>query len=555
MRSWLPRLRRLAYGYRAGEVKLPELAPIKKDAEFIMKRTVERWLTRRPPVMADVGCGVEGVTPCHPDPIHAPSMVLGSKKRYACAPPPADKKLLSELREFSRKWVRDNLSPIAPDADTSVAAWLEKTNYPEWRRAELRELLQRIEDPKLLPTTTFARCKSFMKMETYPEYKHFRGINARVDEAKLLFGPITKLMEEVLYESPYFIKHIPVADRPAYITQRLLSPGARYIATDYTSFEALFTREFMEATEFELYEWLSSSLPEGQQFMRYVRGIIGGTNVCSFRDFNCRLKATRMSGDMCTSLGNGFANLIVMLFVLKKFCGLENPQGVVEGDDGLFTILGPSPPIEAFTRLGLRIKLEVHSELSEASFCGLVFDPVEQINVTDPRKVLATFGWIGSQYVKARSSKQQGLLRCKALSLAHQYPGCPIICALADYGLFVTRGLQIGWVLEKNRMLSQYDRERLLLAMSTPVVRKEPGARTRALVEKMYGISSAEQLRVESYLRSLTRLQPLSISLDFPRDWRDYNETYVLEIDCLGPRVDQPDLPVGPAVELLDAIT
>jgi len=76
---------------------------------------------------------------------------------------------------------------------------------------------------------------SFVKAEQYPGFKMPRSINGRVDFSKIIFGPLVKTVEKIVYNNPCFIKNVPVNDRPQYITEKISGPG-KYIATDYTSY-------------------------------------------------------------------------------------------------------------------------------------------------------------------------------------------------------------------------------------------------------------------------------------------------------------------------------
>jgi len=229
-------------------------------------------------------------------------------------------------------------------------------------------------------------------------------------------------------------------------------------------------------------------------------------------------------------LGNGFSNLMFMKFFCKRK-GCKHIRGVVEGDDGLFTMVGIPPGKEDFALLGLIIKAEIHDTISTASFCGLVFDRVDRINVTDPRKVLNNFGWVQRTYANVRSQGLQKLLRCKALSLAYQYPGCPIIAALGQYGIRVTSKTKIQFRKYLDRQGgSLYDREMMLLAMKKgPYPSKKPGSATRFLVERLYGISVSQQETIEKYLCSLKSVQLLdheAIDAIIPGLWKKHHERY-----------------------------
>lgn len=512
------------YGYRYGEVDLPEPDPVKPKTKFGSYKLSDEL--KRPVVAASLGCHVVGVVLPHPDPDDTLTVEAGVRKRFAFKPPDAKPELLEDLRKFVRRFVRKNLSPLAVDSDTSVEAWLETTHYPKWRRDEL---MAKMEECVALEEHHF-RCKSFVKDECYPTWKHARAINSRTDEFKCTVGPIFKLIEKAVFQLPWFIKNVPVAERPKYIFDRLFNPGCRYVETDYTAFESLFTADLMAAVEFELYDYMTSHLPQHGQFMDLVRKVLAGKNTCEFKTFTVSVLATRMSGEMCTSLGNGFSNLMFMLFLCEKLG--STTVGVVEGDDGLFMVDGPIPTTQDFADLGLVIKLQAHDALEEASFCGLVFDPEDLVNVTDPREELATFGWCSSRYARSRDKIKLMLLRCKSLSLAHQYPGCPILSSLAQYGLRVTRSVRYymrGFMEKQGSHLSGWLREQYLNALSDEARIKlvSPPIRTRLLVERKFGVTVGEQKRIESMLDCLHELRPLEVNVEWPIPWLECWDDYV----------------------------
>ena len=463
-------------------------------------------------------------------------MIYGIKKRVLVAPPKIDKELMKKFNNFVKIWVRKNLSPLAADTDVSVESWLREAPYQEWRKKDLREKAGAMNgwDPE------YSKIKSFQKDETYPEYKAPRAINARSDEAKIFFGPIFHEIEKVLFALPYFIKKVPMAERPAYIKSLLVRVGNKYLSTDYTSFESSFVLEVLEACEFELYDYMTSNLPGGKDWMKVVRETLGGTNSCRFKWCDVGVDATRMSGEMCTSLGNGFTNLMLMLFL----CSLEGVDmaGVFEGDDGLCSFERPIS-LAPLTSLGFNVKAIWYDQVSEASFCGMIFDEQDEIIITDPFKVLCNYGWTSGQYAQASKSKKKGLLRAKALSLAYQYPKCPIIQALARYLLRCTAGYDAKVALKGNSM-SLYERERMMNVFSYGERRLRENVcgvvptQTRILFERVYGLSVATQIIVEDYFDGLTELcavRPPIISMFAKDEWRDYYSRYVRTVSLASP--------------------
>jgi len=510
-----------------------------------------RW---RKPVRVSMGPHLVGAAMPHPDIWDTQTAQAGVLKRLAVQPPAINRALLRRFRTYVRREIRRRYLPIPAEADTSVEKWLEGTNYPDWRKKDLLEKWASVEGISLLQKRHYA-VKSFMKDEEYPEFKHGRGINSRTDQFKCAVGPIFKLIEQATFKHHHFIKYVPVADRPAYIKNKISKLGGKYVATDYTSFESCFVRELLEACEFELYDYMTRNLPEHRIFMNLMHGVLGGVNECHWRRFIAWVIATRMSGEMCTSLGNGFTNDMLMCFLCEEV-NHTDVDGVVEGDDGLFSVAGDPPTAEQFAELGMIIKLEVHESLNTASFCGIVFDEEDLKNLTDPLEVVTKFGYANHRYVTTKTKKIRMLLRCKALSLAHQYPGCPVIQSLAWYGLRVTHGVRNyleGWVRRSGPAgMSMWERDQLLeaIARQDSLAREPIGHGSRLLVEKLWRISLPEQMGIEAYLDAKDDLSPLhlpSLVARVPPAWLEYWARYAVEdANVLDDQLCEPRLPLGP---------
>jgi hypothetical protein len=196
----------------------------------------------------------------------------------------------------------------------------------------------------------------------------------------------------------------------------------------------------------------------------------------------------RFSGEMNTSLGNGFSNLMFMLFI----CELNNiePDGVVEGDDGLFGVRGGIPKSDDFTKLGLTVKMEIVKEPSLASFCGMIFDKhVKQI-IVDPIKFVLNLGWTRGKYIDARRLLPQ-LLKGKVVCSLYQYPDCPIISHLCW-----------NYYNQLHAYECMFDDEIQYKMPLEPMLKYKPRKpstklETRLLFEEMFGISVEHQLQIE----------------------------------------------------------
>lgn len=379
------------------------------------------------------------------------------------------------------------------------------------------------------------RVKSFMKDEGYLENKHGRGINSRTDAFKCLVGPMFHRIEQEVFKLPEFVKYVSVRDRAQYIMEQLYFPGLEYVITDYTSFECGFVREMMGNCEFKMYIYMIRHTPLYFRMLVVCWEVIGGENVCTFKYFVIWVLATRMSGEMCTSLGNGWANFCLMSFVAYK--SNVKFKGEFEGDDGLAVVLQGKLDVELFERLGMRIKLEKVSHIEEASFCGLLFDPQDMAIITNPVKVLANFAWGKAAYRGASDAVLRQLLRAKALSFLYQYPACPIVTELAIYAERLTRNVRIRKSLIDR--MDQYERKRLSQALAwfeenkTQIAKDENrhpiGINTRLLMERQFGVTVHAQLAIEGLFRSKQDLDPINLPLiDWPLDLQHYAEQYML---------------------------
>lgn len=429
----------------------------------------------------------------------------GLSYRFARKCPSPSTATLRRFQNFVDRFNRQYLNPLSSDVDTSVPTWLLHAPYRATRKRELYELYSGLASD--IPEPRARRdVKSFIKDEFYETSKYPRCINSRSDVFKLRVAPIFALIERAVFSLPWFIKHVPVPRRPDVLLSEVHQEGATVIGTDYSCYEACFTKLFMESCELRLYKYMTQNLPD-QEWYKIVEDGLTGRNFCRFKNLSFLIDATRMSGEMCTSLGNGYANLMAMLFIAEEK-KLQSLKGRVEGDDGIFSFFGDCPTEQDFADLGMLIKISKYESVTTGSFCGILSDPDELINVTNPILAMLKFGWTTKEYANAKPKKLLKLLRAKALSLSYSYPGCPILDSLAKYAVRVTNGVYYKLpnsmstyeVHEFHRLRSYYNNK----VPNVPV-----GLKTRLLVEKRFKISVTDQFQIEAYLDSLNNLTVL----------------------------------------------
>lgn len=475
-----------------------------------------------------------GATPPRPCPGDPASMVGGIVKRFGYKTPQLNRKMRRKFIKFVKLWLKKNLTPLTDDTVPGFDEWLAGCPYPVSRKVELARVWDKANRRPNI--NRFRKVKSFIKDETYPEWKYPRLINSRVDEAKCYFGPVVQAVSDVLFSRPEFIKTVPVAERPLFIRNLLESSGTNsdYTFTDYTAFEAHFTRDVMQMTQVLLFRHMTKGTQYQGEWMDMYVDVMTGKNELAFKHLAASLTATRMSGEMDTSLSNGFANLMLFLFC----CHLKGATavGVVEGDDGLFKVTPASaaPTAQDFADLGFTIKIEHTRELSEASFCGQVYDMNDLVVVTDPLEVIARVGWTNKKYVQCNKNTAMQLLRAKAYSLVYQYHRCPMLDALGRRLLQLTALHRVDDRILKN--MDQWERQKLIDSMNSIPEQEEVLKNTRLLVEKLYGVTITQQLEFEDQCRTLELGHYLMPCLNqVPKSWTDYYNTYSVDFYTTDP--------------------
>lgn len=495
----------MALGYCGSEV-LPE-PPAADDG-------VEIWAldnagNRDVIVQRSLGPHVVGAAPPMPNPHNKVNQLWAFQKRMGRKVPRAERWVYRKFRRFVHKWVSKNFHPLSPDTDLSEEHWLSETKYAEWRKKELRKCCP----AKAKLSRRDRRNKSFIKRERYMEYKYPRGINSRSDQAKVFSGPAFHAIEREIFKHPAFVKFVSVKDRPSYIRNRLGAVGPYYV-TDYSAFECIFVPKLVKACEMVVYKYFLRHFPE---IASGICEFLTGVNECYMSRAACKVQGRRMSGDMCTSLGNGLTNFLVTNFLAEL--NDSKVTMVAEGDDGLFTVQGPWVPNESdYAMMGAIIKIEQVEVFSEASFCGIFADPDALQAVVDPVKKVLTMAWTCSKRLMGGRKVADGLLKAKALSQAFETPACPVISVWMKAILDRLSGVD---------SIHEYDGYHEVVS-SSDVVFEAIDPRTRALVERRFGLSVHNQHILEDYFRA-NPLEPIpSELLDFPHDCYDYWNKYVV---------------------------
>lgn len=505
------------YGYTVGDVEISLQTP-RQNAKITVHELSARstptgilfgnfpLLTAMP--MSSTTCGRSAITGCI--------------KRCASAMPAPDHGVLREFSDFSVSEIT-KVPRVDKDLHVSVREWLKTTSYSY--KLQCRMIKEVLEGPHPCDDKEFNTVNQFVKLERFPEFKAPRLINAKKNSFKFHLGPIVKEVEKLIYKMPEFIKSIPVKDRPRYILEMIAGDDREYLTTDFTSFEANFTRFIMRHCENELLRHVFTGHHLYHK-LDWMCSAIEGRQVCKSRlGYTLEVDATRMSGEMTTSLSNGYSNLMFMKFMFAR-CGVKDLRIVVEGDDAIMSVPKGSkvPTVEDFALLGLKVKLERHENLCTASFCGLVFDKDDLINVTEPLATVVEMTILPPKCAPMRLSKKMAFLKAKAMSAKYQYNGCPLVDAYASWILRATKKYDHRVVLKSD--CSWWDAQKFTAAFSDDSwkVRTQTPWATRVLVEEKYGISVAAQQAIEFFFDSQTELKPWFLASFYcllPPDWSE----------------------------------
>lgn len=517
--------RPVCYGYRIGEVRAIEVGNVKPFAAVVNDAVPDRT-----PAAVSLGPTVRYAARPRSDFKDGFSQVFGAAKRVCKEPHARAPETSRRFAYFVQKWVRKNISPLPPSTTLDVDEYLASTSYSGARKSALKEAYEG-HNPAVMDRQ-FREARCFIKDESYGEYKAPRWIMSRPDAFKVRYGPYVWQAEKVLYARDEFVKHLTPTERLVRMQEMDLTGVPKY-GTDHTAFEAAITPATMRICEFVLMDHLFQH-HEGYRYLRRLENeVIGRPNHLRCSNALIGKVGARMSGDNCTSLGNGFTNLMAILFA-----AFENKSEVaycqVEGDDGLYVLTGKASTRGDYARNGFDVKMEVATSSCEAGFCGLVADPVALEAVTDPVKVLLNFGWASRQYTLAGRKTIHALIRSKALSYAYMYPSAPIISTLCKRMLELTRHVTFYQLLKvvKKEKVSEWQRRMTMRAISHEPTFSEPSPLTRNLVFHKYGISVSEQKELER------RLQTASLGWLPVPDWflshvhpdcLDYYSRFVVE--------------------------
>lgn len=578
-------------GYRAEEWTRTQLLkvfalPLRADFEFKLVRKGPRFHES----MVATSLHVYLVGVCLPSPDHKDklSVLAGAFKRLGAEVPKCSWRDMRKILLYARKYIHPQFRTIGPGELKETLAWIDGINHPESRKAELRAAYEELQNTGLFQRPGMedpdpSECKSFVKDEKYDDVKAARWINASSDKVKVVFGPLAHVAMDILCEHQAAIKTVPVAERARHIYMTLGGEDVVAVSADVGSMEVhyahipdkktgyndpryrianelmlymvghtLVTETMLTAVNFIYYrtpgidkkppalvDSIWARMEDSVTLELFMKNILEGYRTLNMREFGYVLvNAILCSGEENTSFKN-FSST----FTMANYASFELSRGLIptaagvgEGDDSL-TVYHPQyrPDEDWWKRHGWLVKIEFVGKVNEASFCGLVFAPEDLVSVPDIRKTLVKFGWTNKRYVRCSDACRMSLLRSKALSMACEYGDVPILGALAQRLLHLTRHVHVRKSILDT--MDQYDRSRLQSYLRMKPWQKKPnvGNATRLLVASMQDIPIATQLLLEERFSNI-QLEPFYVDeLDFNLVWVDNYKRCFSEVSV--PRV------------------
>lgn len=410
-----------------------------------------------------------------------------------------DKKTVRKFMRFLRTWIPKHIEPLEAglDLEELLEAWLAASKYNNARKRKLRQLFHDFFANKINPEYIYAN-KSFIKKEFYAELKEPRIINSRSDCFKAIVGGLFFAAEHLIMKPDHYIKH----KTPEQVAKEMddMNKKHNYVyETDYSSFEGSFHPELQEACEKQLWRHVFRNYPKMLKIILKAYN----TNVCIYKNkMKAYFKGSRMSGDMWTSMANGFTNQAIIEFMIEDAYqrhGYFDIDYLVEGDDGFICTDAPLD-FNIPKLLGFKLKCEQKTDKNDVSFCGIC--EFEGKLVPDIRRILNHYGYVhGRSLVSAVNSKSKrskkkllDMIHSKALSLLAQSRGIPILQPIAQQQLKLGGHYNPKYVDWWEKEF--YDFNNLEKMHAEPITDD-----MRLFVEKRFNIPVSTQLDIEKSLK------------------------------------------------------
>jgi hypothetical protein len=461
------------------------------------------------------------LAPFIPNTVHPHNMISGVMHRVGALMPKVPNSFQKHFTSFYRLFITTKQHPPTVADVMGFDEFMDSTSYNE----RIKDLLRKLREELTFYTSHSLASESHLKLEAHKrKYGVPRGINAHPKDAVVSLGPWMRAVDAATFRGKWFVKHMDPTERPEKMLDLL---GMRnVIGTDFTSFEGHHTGVFAEATHFWMMHMLRGcNLPS--VLRRYLSRMMKGTNKMRMKHMTAELAQALMSGAMHTSSANGELNLLILSWLAgvsyhRRLYGtwpsaewlVENHDlyftGLIEGDDGIFVDNGIEDDL--IEEMGVKLKLDRYPNFGDASFCGVVCDPVALKCVTNPIHFMTKAFVVDGKYALAKENKKLALVRCSAMSAKYLCGDAPVVGPLCDRILYLTRGIDVRAVMSET---DRYKRWILELALEKKPWKKmaEVGDSSRDLVERHFGMPISEQLEIERLISLWDGVKPLGIPL------------------------------------------
>lgn len=372
-------------------------------------------------------------------------------------------------------------------------SWSMEEYHHKWLELPERDKVQWKQDGYDQKCSSFIKCESYATQDKLPRF-----IQQRSDRAKAAVATCIHEVEKVIFKSGNFVKGMTQDEMVERISQ--FEGYKEFYVSDYSSFESGFNPQYTKVVEEEQFKhFIGRNNPTIAKIinMHYRRnGNEPVVNICENPMYRIKVVGTRMSGDMWTSLANGFSNKMNIMYNMYKR-GITKYDFVVEGDDGLVAVNEEPFRDEDFHNLGFKIKLAKHTNLETTEFCGIRINPAEKqpLVLPDSADLLSTA--LHPKYFRSGEKHLKELLKSKAQSLYCVGKNTPVIAVLAWKIINLLKDVRYDdswmdmWWKEFTRRMDKFPE---------PVIT----VGSRVLFEDQTGISVAEQLTYESFIKKQT---------------------------------------------------
>lgn len=472
------------------------------------------------------------------DPNSARNQIAACVHRMGRLMPPIDPTEFDKVKKYFVTLLGEVWPSPSTRVKLSFAEWIETRGYTGGRKKYLSKLYEDVKYSWITKKNLYV--ESFIKEEGYEEEgKMPRGINSYSDFTKVILGPLFHTIDKDTFAAPYFVKGSNPLKWRDMLEERF--GDMEVLSTDFSSFEAHHRAEYSELI-YMWYKHMTRRMDNMHEFDQLVSSMMLGRNRITFSSISVEVDQRLMSGALWTSSANSVLNFVLTSYMwMKTKFPNQSPEenarnvrsefvGLFEGDDGICPNVGISQVL--VDDLGLVLKPTPSPTYNAAGFCGICCDRDTGIVIRDPIAFLRKFFCLPRKASRYKRARKLALYKAKALSYSYLFSGCPVVGAVCEYVIRNTRNIDHRPALQD---FDAYDREHLVFEAGTNTVQNS----SRVLVEHTYGVSVAEQLRIESHFeRASMFCTELDLSMYALESDKRNVDTYLQEDPTLWKRPD-----------------